>query len=204
MSGQQLFHSSRFDPRRTSLLRWFFVLNTEMPAIREFAGNSLMRINRMKPVYIMVGGFLGTGKTSTISRLARHYMEQGKKVGIVKAKQGFALDDLLMDLIRRLYARLLSASDEAAHLKVTGLCDASYAVANVVSNQTGPELSLASGTITTTANVVVNARVAIDPAELETMVREVLSTAAAAIGASQTVVSLQSFRPGRPVPTHRL
>jgi hypothetical protein len=109
-----------------------------------------------------------------------------------------------MDLIRRLPARLLSASDEAAHLNVIGLRVASYAVANVVSNQTGPELSLASGTITTTANVVVNARVAIDPAELETMVREELSTAAAAIGASQTVVSLQSFRPGRPVPTHRL
>ena len=37
----------------------------------------------MKPVYIMVGGFLGAGKTSTISRLARHYMSLGKKVGIV-------------------------------------------------------------------------------------------------------------------------
>jgi hypothetical protein len=89
-------------------------------------------------------------------------------------------------------------------LKVIGLCDASYAVANVVSNQTGPELSLASATKTTTANVVVNARVAIDPADLEFMVREELESATKAIGATQNVVSLQSFRPGRPVPTHRI
>ena len=47
----------------------------------------------MKPVYIMVGGFLGAGKTSTISRLARHYMEQGKKVGIVTNDQTTDLVD---------------------------------------------------------------------------------------------------------------
>jgi hypothetical protein len=123
---------------------------------------------------------------------------------VVESQQDFALDGLLMDLIRRLHGRLLSSSAEAAHLKVIGLCDASYAVANVVSNQTGPELSLASGTTTTTANVVVNARVAIDPADLEMMVREELTAATSAIGATQSVISLQSFRPGRPVPTHRI
>jgi hypothetical protein len=52
--------------------------------------------------------------------------------------------------------------------------------------------------------VVVNARVAIDPADLEVMVREELESATKAIGATQNVVSLQSFRPGRPVPTHRI
>ena len=123
---------------------------------------------------------------------------------VVESKQEFELDQLLVDLIRRLHARLLSASAEAAHLKVIGLCDTSYAVANVVSNQTGPELSLASGTKTMTANVVVNARVAIDPADLEVMVREELDSATEAIGATHNVVSLQSFRPGRPVPTHRI
>jgi G3E family GTPase len=46
-----------------------------------------------KPVYIMVGGFLGAGKTSTISRLARYYMSQGKKVGIVTNDQTTDLVD---------------------------------------------------------------------------------------------------------------
>lgn len=123
---------------------------------------------------------------------------------LVESSQTFELDALLMDLIRRLHARLLTASAEAAHLKVIGLCDASYAVANLVSNTTGPELSLASGTKTTAANVVVNARVAIDPALLEAMVREELAAVCALFSATQKVVSLQSFRPGRPVPTHRI
>ncbi len=33
--------------------------------------------------FLMVGGFLGAGKTTAIARLARHYMDQGLKVGIV-------------------------------------------------------------------------------------------------------------------------
>ncbi len=109
-----------------------------------------------------------------------------------------------MDIIGRLQARLLSVSTEAVRRKVIGLCEASYAVANAASNQTGPELSLASGTTTTTANVALNARVAINSTELEVTVREELHEATAAIGARQAVVSHQSFRPCRPVPTHRL
>jgi Ni2+-binding GTPase involved in maturation of urease and hydrogenase len=123
---------------------------------------------------------------------------------VIESGRHFELDALLMDLICRLHKRLLASSAEAAHLKVIGLCDASYAVANVVSNSTGPELSLASGTKTSTANVIVNARVAIDPADLEVMVREELAAATQFFEATQQVVSLQSFRPGRPVPTHRI
>ena len=123
---------------------------------------------------------------------------------VVESTQNFDLDAFLMDLIQRLHARLLSSSAEAAHLKVIGLCDSSYAVANLVSNATGPELSLASNSRTLSANIVVNARVATDPAELEAIVREELAAAAAAMGVSRNVISLQSFRPGRPVPTHRI
>ena len=47
----------------------------------------------MKPVYIMVGGFLGAGKTTTVARLARHFMEQGKNVGIVTNDQTSDLVD---------------------------------------------------------------------------------------------------------------
>ncbi|MFM7037786.1 MAG: GTP-binding protein [Planctomycetaceae bacterium] len=123
---------------------------------------------------------------------------------VVESGNRFELDSLLMDLIQRLHARLLATSSEAAHLKVIGLCDSSYAVANIVSNSTGAELSLASGTKTAAANVVVNARVAIDPAELEIIVRTELANVAEIFGATQNVISLQSFRPGRPVPTHRI
>ncbi|MFM7831087.1 MAG: GTP-binding protein, partial [Planctomycetaceae bacterium] len=44
------------------------------------------------PVTVL-SGFLGAGKTSTIARLARHYMSQGKKVGIVTNDQTTDLVD---------------------------------------------------------------------------------------------------------------
>lgn len=122
----------------------------------------------------------------------------------VEATADLDLDTFLLDLIGRLHARLLTSSAEAAHLKVIGLCDGGYAVGNLVSNATGPELSLASATSTRSAQIVVNARVATDPAELESLVRDELAAAASHIGATHRVVSLQSFRPGRPVPTHRI
>ena len=122
----------------------------------------------------------------------------------VDATVEFGLDQLLLDLIARLHSRLLASSAEAAHLKVIGLCDVSYAVANLVSNATGPELSLASNARIMAANVVVNARVATDPDELERIVREELANACESLELNHQVVSLQSFRPGRPVPTHRI
>ena len=33
--------------------------------------------------FLMLGGFLGAGKTTAIARLARHYVDQGKRVAIV-------------------------------------------------------------------------------------------------------------------------
>ena len=122
----------------------------------------------------------------------------------VVSSQPFDLDALLLDIIGRLHQRFETIGAEAAHLKTIGLCDGSYAVANLVSNATGPELSLPSKTLTKSANVVVNARVATDPAELETFVRGEVAAACRAFGASHEVTTLQSFRPGRPVPTHRI
>src|SRR5712691_892748 len=43
--------------------------------------------------FIMIGGFLGAGKTTTISRLARHYLNQGQKVGLVTNDQAQDLVD---------------------------------------------------------------------------------------------------------------
>ena len=36
------------------------------------------------PLFIMVGGFLGAGKTTTVGRLARHFQGQGKRVVVVE------------------------------------------------------------------------------------------------------------------------
>ena len=48
----------------------------------------------MKPVrFVMIGGFLGAGKTTTLARLARQYMADGKRVGLVTNDQAQDLVD---------------------------------------------------------------------------------------------------------------
>lgn len=116
----------------------------------------------------------------------------------------FELDAFLMNLIHGLQKRFVELGAEAAHLKTIGLFEGFYAVANLVSNETGAELSLPSGAIVQAANVVINARVGLDPVLLEKCVREQIAATTQKYSALGTIMALQSFRPGRPVPTHRM
>src|ERR1700694_3123453 len=43
--------------------------------------------------FLMVGGFLGAGKTTTLARLARYYIARGQKVGLVTNDQAQGLVD---------------------------------------------------------------------------------------------------------------
>src|SRR5437667_9367324 len=43
--------------------------------------------------FVMVGGFLGAGKTTTLGRLARHYISRGQRVGLVTNDQAQDLVD---------------------------------------------------------------------------------------------------------------
>src|SRR5436309_2254312 len=43
--------------------------------------------------FIMIGGFLGAGKTTTLARLAKHYQSQGRRVGLVTNDQAQNLVD---------------------------------------------------------------------------------------------------------------
>ncbi len=122
----------------------------------------------------------------------------------VESRQPFELDQLLMDIIRRLQTEFSAINAETAHLKTIGLWEGFYGVANLVSSFTEPELSLPSNCRVLQASVVVNARVATDPTELERLVREVVHSACAALPAESQIDTLQCFRPGRPVPTHRI
>jgi hypothetical protein len=46
--------------------------------------------------------------------------------------------------------------------------------------------------------------VAIDPESLEHLVRNSVAEQAAVLGATIDIKTLQCFRPGKPVPTHRI
>src|SRR5947207_3539354 len=49
-----------------------------------------------KARYVMIGGFLGAGKTTAILRLARHLVSQGLKVGLITNDQSLGLVDTAM------------------------------------------------------------------------------------------------------------
>jgi G3E family GTPase len=121
----------------------------------------------------------------------------------VSSSNPFDLDELLLAIVRQLQAVLAGSQAEVAHLKAIGLWEGFFGVANLVSTQSKPEMSLPSRCRMCEADVIVNARVALDPIELERLVSKVWAAAAKERGIEAKVVKTQSFRPGRPTPTHR-
>lgn len=122
----------------------------------------------------------------------------------VQSTQPIDLDGFLLSLVQRLHQALIHKDAEAAHLKVIGMTDGVYAVANLISNETQPVLSLSSQWSGVAFDLVLNARVAMDPVDLEALIREALQAEAGSGGGSANIHTLQCFRPGRPEPTHRL
>ncbi len=120
----------------------------------------------------------------------------------VQAPAPFALDELLLAIVGKLQAAL-PADAEVAHLKAIGLWEGFFGVANLVSSKTRPELSLPSNCQVQEADVIVNARVALDPAELQKLVEGTVRAICQGRGMTATIHKTQSFRPGRPTPTHR-
>ncbi len=121
----------------------------------------------------------------------------------VTAPAPFKLDDLLLLIIAKLWEAFGRLEGEVAHIKAIGIHGGSFGVANLVSSASEPELSLPSRGLVSEAEVIVNARVALDPAVLETEVRQIVASVCAKHQAKAEFASVQSFRPGRPLPTHR-
>ena len=116
----------------------------------------------------------------------------------------FPLDTLLLDLISVLKQRLVEAGLEVAHLKLIGLSPAAFGVANLVSRDLPPELSLPSHAKTRHVELVVNARVACDPSLLGELADQTIRQVCATYAAIPEFGGAQMFRPGRPQPTHRM
>lgn len=120
------------------------------------------------------------------------------------ADPAFAIDPLLSRIVEDLRQSLALTGSEVAHLKVIGLeTGGAFGVANLVSSSTGTELSLPSNANAHELDLIVNARVATDPNELEKEVRRIVSVACAEANIAVEFRDAQSLRPGRPTPTHR-
>ena len=45
--------------------------------------------------FVLIGGFLGAGKTTALARLARHYRQRGQRVGLITNDQAQNLVDTI-------------------------------------------------------------------------------------------------------------
>jgi G3E family GTPase len=115
----------------------------------------------------------------------------------------FSLDDVVLAFVRDIGKGLSHAGAEVAHLKVLGQTLENSSISNLVSSDGEAELSLASEISTTSADLLVNARVATSPEELEMIVKSVASALQESMSIEFSIGAMQSFRPGKPEPTHR-
>jgi hypothetical protein len=116
------------------------------------------------------------------------------------------LDSLVASLVGSI-AKNIAQDDgnQIAHVKASILAGDAQSVANVVSNDTEVDMGLMSGrSASGSFQVIVNARVAMDPDVLERICRENVLSLSEANGMTLESIQAQSLRPGRPEPTHRI
>jgi G3E family GTPase len=111
---------------------------------------------------------------------------------------------VLLDLLGRVRGAIDAAGHEIAHLKATLAVEGDpyeLAAANLVRTDDAPVLSHRLAESLDVGRLLVNLRAEADPALLDRVVRGAL---AEMVGVGCEVVHLEHFRPGRPVPSHRI
>jgi G3E family GTPase len=112
---------------------------------------------------------------------------------------------LLLDLAEDVRGRLEAQGAEIAHLKLTLTPEDGndIGVVNTVRNDRAPEASHSLDEELEAGQLILNLRAESDPEALNSVVLEALETLRGT-GVRVEVEHLERFRPGRPVPTHRL
>ena len=120
----------------------------------------------------------------------------------------FDANQLLQTLAAEIQQRLQTATAEIAHLKMTYSPDAGLgdiAVVNLVRNDYVPELAIRLDQPAGGGQLVLNLRAEAAPEILAETLRSALPAAASSVpGLEITLEHLEFFRPGKPVPTHRI
>jgi hypothetical protein len=116
------------------------------------------------------------------------------------------LDSYASEIVREIGRQIIEKSDGAiAHVKASLSGDGTHAVANLVDNFSEIELGLMAGhRVNGRLEVVVNARVSIDPAILQSFCETAVGQLAEMHAMQIESMAARSLRPGRPTPTHRL
>jgi Ni2+-binding GTPase involved in maturation of urease and hydrogenase len=126
----------------------------------------------------------------------------------IRLASGHELDasELLTGLAEDLGRRMASGGAEVAHLKMTLEPDGGtgdIALVSLVRQDLVPELALALAAPVQAGRITLNLRAEADPVALREAVEDGLARCARSNGIALDVDHLESFRPARPVPTHR-
>ncbi|WP_404308380.1 GTP-binding protein [Neorhodopirellula lusitana] len=116
---------------------------------------------------------------------------------------GFSLDQLATGLVEQLRLSLGERDAETGHLKVLCSSGSDVSVANLIDSESPTMLSVSSEVMSKQAKAIINARVRMAPKELTKQVNAAVSAVAEKLGTTASTQQLDSFRPGRPTPTHR-
>jgi Ni2+-binding GTPase involved in maturation of urease and hydrogenase len=112
-------------------------------------------------------------------------------------------DAFLLELARSIQSALAATGGEVAHLKMLLHAGGRTAIANLTRGDAAPELSQPAGISAAEADLIVNARVHLEPDDLWRIVENCLAAACQRSQLRTPSVHVQRFKPGRPVPTHR-
>lgn len=182
-----------------------------------------LRAEFPKAAVLAISAFTGEGYDEWLRLLGAEVVDAGRNIAAVdydvyaegEAELGwlnlhvaagpgpeFDADALARDLVAGLGERLRRERKEIAHLKALVETASGSAVANDVG--TAMRLGVASNARVTEARIIINARVHADPDELHRTAEVVLAQLLGGRGLPWRVRAQAHFRPGRPVPVHRV
>ena len=129
------------------------------------------------------------------------------RIGAANATSDAEFDgnELLLAILSQIREAIEASGHEIAHLKGTLAIEGDpyeLAAANLVRTADAAHLSHRLSEPIDIGRLLVNLRAEADPADLERAVRAAVSACAA--GLPHEIIHLEHFRPGRPVPTHRI
>jgi len=116
---------------------------------------------------------------------------------------GFHIANFLTGLLSSMQGTFVARQKEIAHIKVLLKTDNGITVANLITNSYGPVISKITVDTCREAELVVNARVEVDPELLKSEILKTIYSVSQEHDVAIEVLDLESFKPGRPQPTHR-
>ena len=122
----------------------------------------------------------------------------------VRSQTTFAPEDLMQRILLEIRDALRLRNAGIGHLKLVLTSSGKSTWANLTDLRSDPRLCPMSAETASGGTLLVNARVKLEPAELETVVRNALASVAESLACHFDIVDLQCFSPAYPNPPYRM